>query len=137
MRNVDLHRRAVDAFNSRDIEAFCACCDPQVEWHSHFAAADLGEGGVYHGHEGLRRWHEELTEAWGDDIRAEPDAYFDLGEHTLASYVLRGRGRSSGADVAMPATALARWQNGLIVYFKGYERREDALRDLGVSEEEL
>ena len=114
-----------------------ACCDPHVEWHSHFAAADLGAGGVYYGHDGLRRWHRDLSDAWGDDVRAEPEAYFDLGEHTLASYVLRGRGRHSGADVAMPATGLARWRDGLIVYFKDYEKRGDALSELGISEEAL
>jgi hypothetical protein len=29
------------------------------------------------------------------------------------------------------------WREGLMVYFKGYAHREDALRDLGVSEEAL
>jgi hypothetical protein len=37
----------------------------------------------------------------------------------------------------MPLTALARWRNGLIGYFKAYPDREDALSDLGVSENDL
>jgi hypothetical protein len=37
----------------------------------------------------------------------------------------------------MPAAHLCRWRDGLIVYFKGYAQREDALRDLGVSENAL
>jgi hypothetical protein len=67
----------------------------------------------------------------------EPDAYFDLGEYTITFHVLHGRGRHSGADVAMPAAHLCRWRDGLIVYFKGYAHREDALSDLGVSEDAL
>ena len=37
----------------------------------------------------------------------------------------------------MPFAQVLRWRDGLIVYAKGYTRREDALRDLGVSEDEL
>jgi hypothetical protein len=32
--------------------------------------------------------------------------YFDLGEHTLGFYVLHGRGRCSGAEVAVPSAAI-------------------------------
>jgi hypothetical protein len=35
----------------------------------------------------------------------------------------------------MPAAHLCRWRDGLIVYFKGYAHREDALSDLGVAED--
>ena len=37
----------------------------------------------------------------------------------------------------MPAVHVFRWRDGLIVYFKSYARREDALSDLGVSEDQL
>ena len=92
--NVELHRRCIEAFNARDIEAFIAFCDSSVEWNSTFAA--IG-GAIYHGHEGIRKWDREWREVWGDEIRAEPEAYFDLGEHTVAFYMLHGRGAQSGA----------------------------------------
>ena len=47
--NVELHRRAIEAFNSHDVEAFIALCDPSIEAHSVFAAVG---GAVYHGHDG-------------------------------------------------------------------------------------
>jgi hypothetical protein len=78
-----------------------------------------------------------MEDAWGDEIRAEPEAYFDLGEHTLGFLVFHGHGRHSGAEVAMPIALVTRWRNSLLVYIKGYAHREDALRDLGVSEDEL
>ena len=31
--NAELLRRAVDAYNRRDVEALCAELDPEVEWH--------------------------------------------------------------------------------------------------------
>jgi ketosteroid isomerase-like protein len=133
-QNVDLLRRVIDAYNAHDIEALIACCDPQIELQPAFAGPV--SGAVYRGHEGLRAWHRDLEDAW-EEIRGEPEAYFDLGDETLAFWVLRGRGRQSGAEVAMPSAVVARSRDGLAVYVKGYADREQALTDLGVSEKEL
>jgi ketosteroid isomerase-like protein len=133
-QNVELSRRLIEAFNARDLETYLAFCDPSIEWHSMFAAVG---GAVYHGHEGLRRWHRDLQETWGEEIRIEPETFFDVGEHVLMFGVLHGRGRQSGVDVAMPYAAVARWRDGLAVYQKAYVHREDALRDLDVSEDAL
>ena len=94
-------------------------------------------GAVYHGQDGLRRFFRETRDAWGDEIRIEPEAYFDLGESTLAFLLLHGHGRQSGAEVAMPTTQEVRWRDGLCVYFKSHADRDDALCELDVSEEEL
>jgi ketosteroid isomerase-like protein len=94
-------------------------------------------GAVYHGHDGVRRWWRDQEEAWGARLRVEPEAYLDVGEHTLISYVARGRGSNSGAEVAMPVASVATWRDGLMVYLKAFVHREDAPRDLGVSEDEL
>jgi ketosteroid isomerase-like protein len=131
--NVGLHRRSVEAFNRRDIEAMIACLDPSVEYYPVLSAIGVT---VYRGHEGLRSWFEQLDDAW-EELCAEPEAYFDLGEQTLLFYVLRGRGRHSGAEVAMPGAQVCRWRDGLGVYAKQYAHREDALSDLGVSEDAL
>jgi len=132
--NVELHRRAVETFNAHEVEAFIALCDLSVEVYSSFAP--LG-GGVYHGHDGVRAYFRDLEDAWGDTIHIEPEAYFDLGESTLAFYVFRGRGRQSGVEVAMPIAQDVRYRGGLCAYFKSHADRDDALRELDVSEEEL
>jgi uncharacterized protein len=132
--NVELHRRGSEAHNAHDLEAVIAYLDPSIELHSVFAA--LG-GGVYRGHDGVREYFRDLEDAWGDEIRGEVEAFFDLGEDTLAFYVLHGRGRQSGAEVAMPLAQLMRWRDGLVVCWKVYVHREDALSDLGVSEDAL
>ena len=132
--NVEIAKRLVDAFNAHDREAFIAHCDPSAEFRSVFAAVG---GAVYHGHDELRNYFRDLEDAWGDEIRMEPEAYFDLGEHALLYLLFHGRGRLSGAEVAMPVALMARWRDGLIVYLESYTDREDALRYLGVSEDEL
>ena len=133
-QNIEFHRRALEAFNKRDMEAWIAFCDPQIEFQSVHAAVG---GATYHGHEGLRRYVEDIVDVWGSEFRAEPEAYFDLGEHSLLFHVVHGRGTQSGAEVAMPAAQVARWRDGLCVNFKAYADREDALRDLGVTEDAL
>jgi ketosteroid isomerase-like protein len=132
--NVEGLRRVVQAYNARDIDAFTAYFDPSGEFHAAFAAVG---GGVYHGHEGVRKFFRDIEDAWGEDNSLEPEAYFDLGEHTLAFHVLRARGRHSGAEVSTPIAHVFRWREGLIAYAKSYVHKEEALRDLGVSEDEL
>jgi hypothetical protein len=66
---------------------------------------------------------------------SSPEVYFDLGENTILFLLFHGRGRRSGAEVAMPVALLARWREGLIVYTRSYADREDALSHLGVSED--
>jgi hypothetical protein len=127
--NLELHRSVVKAFNGRDVEGIVSLCDPQIELHSAVTAS------VYHGHEGVREWQRDLEEAFGEEVWIEPEAYFDLGEHTVTFHLLHGRGRHSGAAVAEPFAHVHRWRNGLIVWFKAYANHEDALRDLGVSKD--
>src|ERR1700716_1434644 len=81
--NVEVHRRGDEAFNTRDVENFIALFDPNIEFHTEFSAV----GGVYHGHDGLRKFLRDFEDAWGGEIRLEPEAYFDLGQHTLAFHV--------------------------------------------------
>jgi ketosteroid isomerase-like protein len=127
-------RRWVEAFNARDIEALIALCDPDIEFHSAFAAVG---GAIYHGHDGLRKWHRDLQDVWGPAIHTEPEAFFDLSGRMLTFYIYRARGQHSGAEVARPAAAVSTWRDGLMTYLKVYLDKAEALNDLGMSEDEL
>lgn len=122
------------AFNARDLEAYLALADPHIVLHSVFAA--IG-GATYNGHEGVTDWFNDLAEAWGDDVRFEVNAYFDFGARTVAAGDLRGRGRQSGAEVAITGFQVVTWGNGLIIHYKAYPEKETLLRELGISEEDL
>jgi ketosteroid isomerase-like protein len=132
--NVERYRRFLSALSGRDEDLLVAFCDPSIEIHSVFAAVG---GAVYHGHEGARQWHRDLQGSFGGEFRVEPEAFFDMDDYTLAFTVLHGRGGQSGAEVTMPATGVAKWRDGLCVSHKGYLHKEDALRELGVSENAL
>ncbi len=127
--NLELHRRVVEAFNERDVEGIVALSDPQIELRSAVTAS------VYEGHKGVRRWHRELEEAFGGQVWIEPEAYFDLGEHTITFHLLHGRGRHSGVGIAERFAHVHRWRNGLTVWFKAYAHQHQAFSDLGVSED--
>ena len=132
-QNVEAHRRLAEALNRRDIEGIIACLDPDVEYHPLLSAIGTA---VYHGHDGMRSWFGQLDDAW-EELRLEAENYFDLGEQTVLFYVLQGRGRQSGAEVAISGAHVCTWRDGLGVFAKQYAHREDALRDLGVTEDAL
>jgi ketosteroid isomerase-like protein len=131
-RNVELHRRINEAFSAGDLEGWLALADPSIECRSAFAL-----GGVYQGHEGIRMWFADLREAWGGELRLEPEAYFDLGDDTLCFNVVRGRGRHSELEVTMKTAQVLGWREGLCVFVKGYLDRDDALKDLGLAADAL
>ena len=60
--NVELAQQAFDAFNRRDLGAFLALMDADVEALSRLVAM---EGG-YHGHDGIRLWWQNLFDALPD-----------------------------------------------------------------------
>jgi ketosteroid isomerase-like protein len=132
--NVERVRQALEAINPpRDVEGFIAFCAQGVEFHSAFAAVG---GAVYHGADGLRQWDRELDEAW-EEISNTPEAFFDLGEHTLVFGVLRARGSHSGLETTMPVAWVFRSRDERLFYGKVYAQRKDALSDLGISEQKL
>jgi ketosteroid isomerase-like protein len=130
---VQIVRAFTDAFNANDVEGIVSVCDPDVVFHSTFSAVG---GADYRGHEGVRQWQRDIQDTWGE-IHSAVEAIYDLGDHVLTFTLIRGQGKHSGANVELTAAIVTRVQRGRIVYFKGYAHREDALRDLGVSEDEL
>ena len=53
--NVKTIRRAAEAWNSDDLDAFLAELDAEVEWHPSIEPALEGRETTYRGHEGARR----------------------------------------------------------------------------------
>jgi ketosteroid isomerase-like protein len=133
-RSTDLLRQIMWAVNRNDPEAFIRLSDHKVEGTSVITGPF---GTAYRGHDGIRRYFRDLDDAWEGNFQVEIEALFDLGEHTLSFYVFHGRGRRSGVEVTMPGAVVVRWRNGLVAYFKGYADRDEALRELGVTQEEL
>ena len=127
--NVALHHRAIDAMNRRDLDAFLALMDADVEAGSMLVAME----GDYHGHAGTRRFWESLLDVF-PDFAIEVVEVRDFGDLTLAT--LRGRGHGSGADTPfeMPLWQVGRWRRGKCVWWRSYGTRAEALEAMGLRE---
>lgn len=90
-----LTRRAIDAFNRRDLQAMLETVHPEGEWFSFRAQL---EGEPYRGHAGMRRFFEDLTEDW-DHFALEVEEIVERGDTVLTVARVRARGRGSGVEV--------------------------------------
>jgi ketosteroid isomerase-like protein len=117
-------RRLFDAFNRRDIAAFLGALDPGVEWIPIMAAL---EGRVYRGHEGARRWIEDLAADW-EFFEPSFEEFRELGDRVLVFGHWRARGRASGVELEnQPATWLYEIKDGKVASMRTFTDRAEAL----------
>ena len=128
---VKLAREVLAALGPRDPSRLIALSDPEVECHSFFA---LGEqGGVYHGHDGMRRWMRDLSEAW-DIGRAEVDEALGIGDIAVLVGRIHFRGKGSGVESTSPAGWMLKFRNGKLLHFRAFREPARALEAVGLEE---
>lgn len=128
---VDLLRRAVDAFNRRDLDAFLALCDPDVEFISYLMQVE--GGGPYHGHDGVRSWWERLLAVY-PDFRVEIESARDLGNRTMARMRAHGRGVESDAPIDQTLWQVAEYRRGKVIWWRFVSTEAGALEAAGLSD---
>ena len=129
--NVEIVRSSYDAFNRGDLGAFLQALDPNVEWY-------LPEGGINvgtrRGHQAVRELVEGFLEVW-DPMHFEPERFFDVDDQRVLVFVrVSATGRGSGAQVEIRATHEFTIRDELVVRFKVYGNRAEALEAVGLSE---
>jgi ketosteroid isomerase-like protein len=122
-------RRTYDAFNRRDLDALLALMDPDVEAVSRLAAM---EGG-YHGHDGIRRWWQNLLDTF-PDFAIEIVDVRDPGDLTLATLRIHARGADSDTPVEETIWLWTRWQRRKCLWWCTYETEAEALAAEGLRE---
>ena len=131
--NVEVFRRATDAYNRRDVEAMLATVDPEVEWRPLLPVLLGGKATVYRGHEGVREGVRELDEVFSE-LEAEQSEVRDLGEQVIAIGHFRGRGRESGAKTKTAIVWLVEFKNGKAIRVREYLDPKEALEAAGLRE---
>ncbi len=131
--NLDAFRRATDAFNRRDFDAWIAEVGPDVEWHSALPVLLTTGGGVYRGHEGLREMLRELDDAL-DELTVEYSEVRDLGDRVLGIGRLHTRGSLSGAATESPFATLSDFEDGKSTRVRTYLDPKDALEAADLTE---
>jgi ketosteroid isomerase-like protein len=129
--NVDIVRRALEAFPRGDVEEMLSYLDPELEWHS--AIVGGAEGNVYRGHEGFRRWYADSFESF-EELTNEWSEFRDLGDRVLALGRVKARGRESGVEVDSPMGWVFTVRSGKAVKAEGFLSREEALEAAGLTE---
>jgi ketosteroid isomerase-like protein len=131
--NVEIVRCVFDAIARRDADALLALYDPEVEWDtSHSPLAPLGEGGVYHGYEGIRHSLRAYHEAW-EHVEYEVEELIGDGDTVVSVVNTRFRGRTSGTEVELHFPAVWTIRDGKITRVKWFPTREEALEAAGLS----
>jgi ketosteroid isomerase-like protein len=123
-------RRLLSLLSAGDFEALVELTHPEVEWRSFFA--ELSEGGVYRGHDGMRKYAEDLRDAW-DMVRAEADDGVAVGDVVLFVGRIRYRGKGSGAEDATPAGWVLKFRDGKAISFRAFRDPERALEAAGLA----
>jgi uncharacterized protein len=127
--NVELVQRLSGAFNSRDLDALLEVIDPAVEWIPIMAAL---EGRVYRGHDGIRRWIEDLSADW-ELFETHQEEFREIGDRVLVFGRWRARARGSGVELqTQPATWLIDLEDGRIVRLQTFTDRTEALEAAGL-----
>ena len=129
--NVEIARRAIDAFNRRDFDGYDDLYAPDFEW---FPALTMAlEGGGYRGREGVEKFAADTRENW-EELQALPEEFRDLGDRVLVLGRMQGRGKGSGAQVDAPVWNILDFRGGRIWRSRVFFDRAKALRAAGVSE---
>lgn len=107
-------RRGMEAYSRGDYEAALEGFDPTIEWSVHRTL--VLDAGVYHGHEGVKRFWTAWEEAISG-MALEIEECRCVGEDRVLAIVrAHGRGAGSGAPVASGRFAqIAEFREGLVV----------------------
>jgi ketosteroid isomerase-like protein len=132
-QNVEGFKRAVEANNRRDVEAFLDELDPEVEWHPGLPALLGGEATVGRGHEGARALLRDVYDALAA-FHFEISEIRDLGDRIVAFGRMHARGRESGAETESPWNYVVDYRNGKATLIRTYLDPQEALDAAGLRE---
>jgi|SRR5829696_359761 len=130
--NVELLHQAFDAFNRRDLDAFLALCDPDVEFISYLARVEGGE--AYRGHDGVQDWWDRLLAVYPDFSVEIEDLVRDLGDRTIVRARAHGHGVESDAPMDQAMWQVAEYRHGKTIGWRFFTSEAEALEAAGLSE---
>jgi ketosteroid isomerase-like protein len=127
--NVEIVKRLVEAFYTRDTHAALSLLDRDMAFESAFAEAK-----TYKGIGEFAQYRRDVDEAW-EEWRSEDDHFLSVGQtRVLHLYRIVGRGRGSGVPVAQDIAILWTVHEGRVVHGKAYLDQSEARRAAGRKE---
>jgi ketosteroid isomerase-like protein len=126
---LEIARRHYDAFQNQDWDAFFALYDPEVEVD--LSRSGIPDGGIHHGHDGLRAAWARWRGVW-DDYSFEVEELTELNDRVLSLTRIHARSKGQGVGTEVSAGEVLTVRDGLIVHFVNFLDRDDALREAGL-----
>jgi ketosteroid isomerase-like protein len=130
--NVEVVRKACEAWSRGDLDAVFEINHPEVEWDTtHFDG--WPENQVYRGREEVSRFLSEWLASW-DSYEAGVDGVFDAGDRVVAFWWQRMTGQGSGVPVELDSAQIWTVRDGRVIRIDNYTHRAEALEAAGLSE---
>ena len=128
--NVEMSRRAVDAWNRRDPDLWRSYATPDIEWTPAGPAAV--EGTVYRGYDEVVAGLESVWQTW-DEVFFEESEVRDLGEATLWLGRLKLRGASSHVALDQEFAVRFELRDGKLATIHAFLSQRDAIEAVGLA----
>lgn len=128
--NVEIVRRAFAAFEQRDPEALIALCSPDIVFEPVTARLIAG-GEPYRGHDGMRRYLDDVARVW-QELRPAPDTFRE-GDGGIVVATGRVYAWGIGRVIDSPAGWLWRIEEGRIAYGRIFGSATGALEAAGLA----
>jgi ketosteroid isomerase-like protein len=134
--NVEIVRRAFEAFNKDGVEAVVSSglYSPKIVFD--LSTSGIPGLGVYRGYQEVKSFFEDdwfqtfPFEEWEQEL----DELIDHGDQVIGMSRQRGRGKSSGVDAELQIAQIATLRDGQIARVDTYLDRDQALEAAGLSE---
>jgi ketosteroid isomerase-like protein len=129
---VQIVRRLMAAFNSRDVAGVLEVMDPAVEFFAPQTALSVERTVPYHGHEGIRQYFDDIGGVW-DRLQVTPHEFRSNKTHVVALGTIVGQ--REGQNVDTKVAWAWKLRGGRVVWGRVYENPEEALEDANIKEE--
>jgi ketosteroid isomerase-like protein len=133
--NVEVARRAHQAWNDDDLDAFLAELDPEVEWHPSIEPALEGQETTIRGLDGARKaWDDYRGGGAWERLTGEVQEIRDLGDSVLVLGHLDLVGRATGIGFHAEFGQLISFRGGKILRSQDFLSHAEALQAAEVVE---
>ena len=127
--NVELVRRAYEAWNAGDMDAWSELLAPNVTWR---VMPDWPEQGPFIGRDAVVLQVRQLRESW-DSVAVVPVSdLIDAGDQVVVRQIWRGVGR--GPESNMEMTCIYTVREDRIMGFEYFWNHAEALKAVGMEE---
>ena len=129
--NVEVVRRANEAFLGGDVAAALAALHPRVEWHGTVGGMD--EGRIAVGHAEVVKAFADYFAVW-ERMEMRAVEFIDAGDEDVVVFHHEvAKGRESGVVVESDPATINTVRDGLIVRVRSFMTRDQALEAAGLA----